>query len=74
MNEYGKCHIQSFYANFAELERRMFAHFLRKNKKAERLPARKRKVMYGKAKLPYTMIHDEIQFNLPTGHTVGFVS
>lgn len=65
-----KYDIQSLYASFAELERRMISHFLRKNKKAKRQPARKRKALYGKAKQPYTIVHDEIQVHAPLNFTV----
>lgn len=44
--------------DFADLEVRVYANCIRENKKASRLPARKRKAMYGKAKLPWTFIHD----------------
>lgn len=70
MNEYGKCITQHLLADFAELERRMIAHFLVKNKKAKQQPARKRKVLYGKAKQPYTIVHDEIQVHAPLNFTV----
>lgn len=45
-------------ADFAELERKMYANLVQENKRAKRLPARLRKRMYGKAKQPYTLIHD----------------
>lgn len=43
---------------FQELERKYWAIFLTANKKAKRLPARVAKKLYGKAKKPFTIIHD----------------
>lgn len=50
----------TYLADFAALETRMYAEMLRRNRVAKRLPARKRKLMYGIAKQPYTFLHDEI--------------
>lgn len=55
--------LNSYMADFAALESRMYAEMLRRNKVASRLPARKRKLMYGKAKQPYTFIHDCIEIH-----------
>lgn len=49
--------------SFYELEAKWWASFLIANKRAKRLPARKRKALYGKAKKPYTIIHDCITDN-----------
>lgn len=53
--------LSSYMQDFAELESRVWAEMLRRNKVANRLPARKRKLMYGKAKQPYTFIYDCIE-------------
>lgn len=49
--------------SFYELEMRIWARYLTANKRAKRLPARKSKQLYGKAKKPYTIIHDCIMDN-----------
>lgn len=49
--------------DFADLENRVYAKCIADNKKAIRLPARKRRAMYGKPKLPWTIIHDCYQCN-----------
>lgn len=58
---WGTNFILQMYTDFAGLERRMYANLLKENKRAKRLPARLRKRMYGKAKQPYTIIHDVIE-------------
>lgn len=50
-------------ADYAELERKMYANLMQENKRAKRMPARVRKRMYGAAKQPYTITHDCIQVN-----------
>lgn len=54
---------QGYMADFMELEQRAYSYLLRENKIAKRLPARKRKLMYGKAKQPFTFIHDCIEIH-----------
>lgn len=44
--------------DFADLEIRVYANCIKENKRAARMPARKRKVLYGKHKLPWSFIHD----------------
>lgn len=47
---------------YEDTERVMYAEMARYNRVAKRLPARKRKHLYGKAKQPFTFgIHDEIR-------------
>lgn len=55
--------LKVFDFSFYEAEVRMWASFLTANRKAKRLPARKAKQLYGKAKQPYTIIHDCIMDN-----------
>ena len=45
--------------DFADLECRVYANCIKENKRAARMPARKRKVLYGKHKLPWSIIHDK---------------
>lgn len=45
--------------DFSELECRIIANCLRENDKAKRKPARLRKKLYGKHKLPFSFLHDE---------------
>lgn len=44
--------------DFADLEMRVYANCIKENERAARLPARKRKALYGKHKLPWSFIHD----------------
>lgn len=60
---WGTNFVLQLHADYAELERKMYANLAQENKRAKRLPARLRKRMYGKAKQPYTIIHDCIQVN-----------
>ena len=50
----------TYMKDFAELETRMYCEMIRRNRAAKRLPARKRKLMYGMAKQPYTFFNDRI--------------
>lgn len=50
-------------ASFRDLEIRWIANCMVANRRAKRLPARLAKRLYGKAKLPYSFIHDEIIIN-----------
>lgn len=61
--KWGTDFLIQYSADFAELESMMYAHLFRRNKRALRKPARLRKRLYGKPKLPYTIIHDCIQVN-----------
>ncbi|QGH45131.1 hypothetical protein [Ralstonia phage Reminis] len=54
---------QGYIADFALLEQKIYSNMLKENKRAKRLPARKRKFMYGNAKQPFTFIHDCIQIH-----------
>lgn len=47
--------------DFADLEIRVYANCIKENKRAARVPARKRKSLYGKHKLPWSFTHDEIK-------------
>lgn len=51
--------VDSLARDFAELEIRWYAKCIQDNKRAARMPARKRKALYGKHKLPWSWIHDE---------------
>lgn len=42
--------------DFADLEIRVYANCIKENKRAARMPARKRKVLYGKHKLPWSIM------------------
>lgn len=44
--------------DFADLELRVYANCIKENKRASRMPARKRKVLYGNHKLPWSFVHD----------------
>lgn len=50
-------------SSFRDLEIRWIASCMVANRRARRIPARLAKRLYGKAKLPYSFIHDEIIIN-----------
>ncbi|UQK57842.1 hypothetical protein Kp7_2 [Klebsiella phage Kp7] len=51
--------VEALAIDFADLELRVYANCIKENKRASRMPARKRKASYGKHKLPWSIIHDE---------------
>lgn len=50
--------VESLTRDFADLEILVYANCIKENKRAARIPARKRKALYGKHKLPWSFIHD----------------
>ena len=50
--------VESLAINFADLELQVYANCIKENKRAARMPARKRKALYGKHKLPWSFIND----------------
>lgn len=48
--------VESLVSDFADLELRVYANCIKENKRASRMPARKRKAIYGKQKLPWSFL------------------
>lgn len=48
--------VESLTRDFADLELRVYANCIKENKRASRMPARRRKVLYGKQKLPWSFL------------------